>query len=204
MPQESFTVCIPLTKSSTLTLGDFPCHRAPTKLEEGNIFTGACQSFCPQGYLWSHSLSGWGWGIGISGTKSFLEGIPGTRSLRVWVSLVPGPFIGGSLVTGPFWGWVLLGVCISMGVVGMARGMGTHTVIVCPLGAVWAYYIKVPYLLVRHHKWLYTLLNKVMLCFSFGSSRQSLKVHEVKCVTGDPAIRCPVLFKGSRSPLSLA
>ena len=77
-------------------------------------------------------------------------------------------------------------------------------VIVCLLGVVWAYYIKVPYLLVRHRKWLYAQLNKVMLCFPFGSSRQSLKVREVKCVPRDPAITCPVLFKGSRSPLSLA
>ena len=81
---------------------------------------------------------------------------------------------------------------------------GWNIVIVCPLGAVWAYYIKVPYLLVRHRKRLYTRLNKVMLCFSFGSSRQTLKVREVKCVPRDPAITCPVLFKGSRSPLSLA
>ena len=38
-------------------------------------------------------------------------------------------------------------------------------VIVCPLGAVWAYYIKVPYLLVRHHKQLCMQLNKVTLLF---------------------------------------
>ena len=43
-----------------------------------------------------------------------------------------------------------------------------------------------------------------MLCFCLGSSRQVLKVREVKCVPGDPALMCPVLFKGSRSPLSLA
>ena len=43
-----------------------------------------------------------------------------------------------------------------------------------------------------------------MLCFCFGSSRQSLKVREVKCIPRDPAIMCPVLFKGSCSPLSLA
>ena len=54
----------------------------------------------------------------------------------------------------------------------------------------------------RHRKRIYTWLNKVTLCFSFGGSRQSLKVREVKCVPGDPAITCPVLFKGSRSPLS--
>ena len=77
-------------------------------------------------------------------------------------------------------------------------------VIVCLLGAVWAYYIKVLYLLVRHHKRLYMQLNKVMLCFSFGGSRQSLKVREVKCIPRDPTIPCPVLFKGSCSPLSLA
>ena len=47
-------------------------------------------------------------------------------------------------------------------------------------------------------------LNKVTLCFCFGGSRQSLKVREVKCVPGDPAIMCPVLFKGSRSLLLLA
>ena len=29
-------------------------------------------------------------------------------------------------------------------------------------------------------------------------------MQEVKCVPGDPAITCPVLFKGSRSPLLLA
>ena len=81
---------------------------------------------------------------------------------------------------------------------------GDLHVIVCPLVAVWAYYIKVPYLLVWHRKWLCMRLNKVMLCFSFGSSRQSLKVREVKYIPGDPAITCPVLFKGSCSLLSLA
>ena len=39
-----------------------------------------------------------------------------------------------------------------------------------------------------------------MLCFCFGGSRQSLKVHEVKCVPGDPTITCPVLFKGVLLP----
>ena len=32
-----------------------------------------------------------------------------------------------------------------------------------------------------------------------GGSRQSLKVREAKCVPGDPAITCPVLYK--RFPL---
>ena len=64
--------------------------------------------------------------------------------------------------------------------------------------------LKFPYLLVQHCKRLCTCLNKVTLCFCFGSSHQSLKVREVKCVPGDPAITCPVLFKGSRSPLLLA
>ena len=64
--------------------------------------------------------------------------------------------------------------------------------------------LKFSYLLVRHHKQLCTWLNKVMLYFCVGSSRQSLKVREVKCVPGDPAITCPVLFKGSGSLLSLA
>ena len=64
--------------------------------------------------------------------------------------------------------------------------------------------VKFPYLLVRHRKWLYMRLNKVTLCFHFGSSHQCLKVREVKCVPGDPTITCPVLFKGSRSPLLLA
>ena len=64
--------------------------------------------------------------------------------------------------------------------------------------------LKFSYLLVRHHKRLCTWLNKVTLCFCFGGSRQSLKVREVKCIPADPAIMCPVLFKGSRSPLSLA
>ena len=64
--------------------------------------------------------------------------------------------------------------------------------------------LKFPYLLVRHRKWLYTHLNKVTLCFCFGSSHQGLKVCKVKCIPRDPAITCPVLFKGSHSPLLLA
>ena len=48
------------------------------------------------------------------------------------------------------------------------------------------------------------MVKKSTLCFCFGGSQQSLKVHEVKCVPGDPAITCPVLFKGSCSLLSLA
>ena len=43
-----------------------------------------------------------------------------------------------------------------------------------------------------------------MLCFCFGGSHQSLKVCEVRCIPRDPAITCPVLFKGSRCLLSLA
>ena len=43
--------------------------------------------------------------------------------------------------------------------------------------------------------------NNVTLCFCLGGSRQSLKVCEMKCIPGDPAIMCPVLFKGSCSPL---
>ena len=77
-------------------------------------------------------------------------------------------------------------------------------VIVCPLVRLGLTILKFSYLLVRHRKWLYTRLNKVTLCFCFGGSRQSLKVREVKCIPGDPAITCPVLFKGSCSPLSLA
>ena len=77
-------------------------------------------------------------------------------------------------------------------------------VIVCPLVRLGLTILKFSYLLVRHRKWLCTWLNKVMLCFCVGSSHQSLKVCEVKCIPGDPAIMCPVLFKGSRSPLSLA
>ena len=56
----------------------------------------------------------------------------------------------------------------------------------------------------QHRKRLYTRLNKVTLCFCFGGSHQNLKVCKVKCIPGDPAITCPVLFKGSRSPLLLA
>ena len=60
--------------------------------------------------------------------------------------------------------------------------------------------LKFSYLLVRHRKWLCMWLNNVTLCFCLGGSHQSLKVREVKCVPGNPAITCPVLFKGSRSP----
>ena len=77
-------------------------------------------------------------------------------------------------------------------------------VIVCPLVRVGLTILKFSYLLVRHRKWLCSRFNKVTPCFWFGSSHQSLKVLEVKCVPRDPAIMCPVLFKGSRSPLSLA
>ena len=77
-------------------------------------------------------------------------------------------------------------------------------VIVCPLVRLGLTIFKFSYLLVRYCKWLYTRLNKVTLCFCFGGSRQSLKVREVKCIPGEPAIMCPVLFKGSRSPLLLA
>ena len=58
--------------------------------------------------------------------------------------------------------------------------------------------IKSLYFLVRHR------VSKITLLFCLGGSRSSLKVREVKCVPGDPATMCPVLFKGSRSPLSLA
>ena len=78
--------------------------------------------------------------------------------------------------------------------IGFCQILSSYSVIVCPLGAVWAYYIKVPYLLVWYHKRLCLRLNKVTLCFSFGGSRQSLKVRQVKCFPGDPAITCPVLF----------
>ena len=57
---------------------------------------------------------------------------------------------------------------------------------------------KCSYLLVRH------LVSKLTLLFCLGGSRQSLKVCWVKCVPGDPATTCPVLFKGSRSLLLLA
>ena len=58
--------------------------------------------------------------------------------------------------------------------------------------------IKCSYCLVWHR------IYKLMLLFCLGGSRQSLKVHEVKCVPRDPATTCPVLFKGSRSLLLLA
>ena len=58
--------------------------------------------------------------------------------------------------------------------------------------------IRSSYYLVWHR------IYKLMLLFCLGSSHQSLKVREVKCVPGDPATTCPVLFKGSCSLLSLA
>ena len=58
--------------------------------------------------------------------------------------------------------------------------------------------VKSSYFLV----WLH--VSKITLLFCLGGSCPSLKVREVKCVPGDPAAMCPVLFKGSRSPLSLA
>ena len=58
--------------------------------------------------------------------------------------------------------------------------------------------VKCLYFLVRHR------VSKITLLFCLGGSRQSLKVREVKCVPGDPATTCPVLFKGSRSLLLLA
>ena len=58
--------------------------------------------------------------------------------------------------------------------------------------------VKCSYFLVRHR------VYKITFLFCLGSSRQSLKVREVKCIPRDPATTCPVLFKGSRFPLSLA
>ena len=58
--------------------------------------------------------------------------------------------------------------------------------------------VKCSYFLVRH------CVSKITLLFCLGGSRQSLKVREVKCIPGDPATMCPVLFKGSRSLLLLA
>ena len=58
--------------------------------------------------------------------------------------------------------------------------------------------VKCSYFLVWHR------VSKIMLLFCLGGSRQSLKVREVKCIPGDPASTCPVLFKGSRSLLLLA
>ena len=50
--------------------------------------------------------------------------------------------------------------------------------------------VKCSYFLVRH------CVSKITLLFYLGGSCQSLKVREVKCVPGDPATTCPVLFKG--------
>ena len=58
--------------------------------------------------------------------------------------------------------------------------------------------VKCLYLLVRHR------VSKITLLFCLGSSCQSLKVCEVKCIPGDPTTMCPVLFKGSHSLLLLA
>ena len=51
--------------------------------------------------------------------------------------------------------------------------------------------VKCSYFLVRHR------VYKITLLFCVGDSHQSLKVCEVKCIPGDPATMCPVLFKGS-------
>ena len=40
--------------------------------------------------------------------------------------------------------------------------------------------------------------------FGFGGSCVSFKVYETACVPRDPAITCPGLFKGARSPSVLA
>ena len=58
--------------------------------------------------------------------------------------------------------------------------------------------VKCSYILVQHR------VSKITLLFCLGGSCQSLKVRKVKCVPGDPATACPVLFKGSRSLLLLA
>ena len=50
--------------------------------------------------------------------------------------------------------------------------------------------VKCLYFLVWHR------VSKITLLFYLGSSRQSLKVREVKCIPGDPTTTCPVLFKG--------
>ena len=53
------------------------------------------------------------------------------------------------------------------------------------------------------HSWVGCTLRKAKVKYSgfgFGSSHVSLKVYEAACVPGDPAITCPGLFKGARSP----
>ena len=64
--------------------------------------------------------------------------------------------------------------------------------------------LKFSYSLVWHYKRQYSYLNKLMLFFCLGGSHPSLKVHKVKCIPRDPALTCPVLFKGSYSLLLLA
>ena len=58
-------------------------YRLPTKLREGNVFTGVCHSV--------HMVV-----VGMPGPSSLLmRGMPGSRSLLGvgwWVCLVPGPF----------------------------------------------------------------------------------------------------------------
>ena len=54
--------------------------------------------------------------------------------------------------------------------------------------------VKSSYFLERH------CMYKITLLFCLSGSRPSLKVREVKCVPGDPATMCPVLFKGSLLP----
>ena len=68
-------------------------YRPPTKLEEGNIFTGVCRSFSP----WRE-----GEWVGISGPMSFLGGISGTRSLLGGISGTRSLLGGGWDVQGDF------------------------------------------------------------------------------------------------------
>ena len=53
--------------------------------------------------------------------------------------------------------------------------------------------VKCSYFLVWHR------VSKITFLFCLGGSRQSLKVRKVKCIPGNPATTCPVLFK--RVPL---
>ena len=65
-------------------------HRPPTKLQEGNVFTGVCLS---TGGVYARSQV-------LSGVLCLVPG-----PFWGWVLLVPGPFWGWvSLIPGPFWG----------------------------------------------------------------------------------------------------
>ena len=99
-------------------------YRPTTKLGEGNVFTCVCQSFCPGG-------------VGISGTRSFLDVDISSGYVPRMGEVCPEGVVGCCMSGGGYvqewvcpvgygWKWVCLGDGYVQGEVGMSMGGGGY------------------------------------------------------------------------------